>query len=47
MLIDVSHISDEGFFDIMDMTQAPVIASHSNSRAVRNHSRNLTDEMFM
>ena len=46
MLIDVSHISDEGFFDIMDMTQAPVIASHSNSRAVRNHSRNLTDEMF-
>lgn len=47
MLIDVSHISDEGFFDIMDMTQAPVIASHSNSRAVRGHSRNLTDEMFM
>ena len=47
MLIDVSHISDEGFFDIMDMTQAPVIASHSNSRAVRNHSRNLTDEMFL
>ena len=46
MLIDVSHISDEGFFDIMDMTQAPVIASHSNSRAVRGHSRNLTDEMF-
>ena len=47
MLIDVSHISDEGFFDIMDMTQAPVIASHSNSRAVRGHSRNLTDEMFL
>lgn len=47
MLIDVSHISDRGFYDIMDITEAPVIASHSNSRAVRNHSRNLTDAMFM
>ena len=47
MLIDVSHLSDRGFFDIMDMTQAPIIASHSNSRAVRNHSRNLSDEMFL
>ena len=46
MLIDVSHISDEGFWDIMNITQAPVIASHSNSRAVCNVSRNLTDEMF-
>ena len=47
MLIDVSHLSDRGFFDIMDMTEAPIIASHSNSRAVRNHSRNLSDEMFL
>lgn len=47
MLIDVSHISDEGFWDIMDITQAPVIASHSNSRAVHNVTRNLTDDMFM
>ena len=46
MLVDVSHISDEGFWDIMDITQAPVIATHSNSRAVCNHSRNLTDDMF-
>ena len=46
MIVDVSHISDEGFWDIMDITQAPVIASHSNSRAVWNHSRNLTDDMF-
>lgn len=46
ILVDVSHISDEGFWDIMDMTQAPVIATHSNSRAVRDVSRNLTDEMF-
>lgn len=47
MLIDVSHISDEGFWDIMDMTSKPVIASHSNSRKVCPHSRNLTDEMFI
>ena len=46
LLIDVSHISDEGFWDIMEITQAPVIASHSNSRAVHNVSRNLTDDMF-
>ena len=46
MLVDVSHISDEGFWDIMEITQAPVIASHSNSRAVCDVSRNLTDEMF-
>ncbi len=46
VLVDVSHISDEGFWDIMEMTQGPVIASHSNSRAVCDHSRNLTDDMF-
>jgi len=46
MLIDVSHISDEAFWDIMDITQAPVIATHSNSRAVCTVSRNLTDDMF-
>lgn len=46
MLVDVSHISDEGFWDIMNITQAPIVASHSNSRAVCGHSRNLTDDMF-
>ena len=46
ILVDVSHISDEGFWDIMKITQAPVVASHSNSRALCNHSRNLTDDMF-
>ena len=46
MLIDVSHISDEGFWDIIHMTDAPVIATHSNSRAVWDCSRNLTDDMF-
>lgn len=47
MVVDVSHISDEGFWDIMEITQAPVIASHSNSRSVCNVSRNLTDDMFL
>lgn len=46
ILVDVSHISDEGFWDIVDMTQAPVVATHSNSRAIWGHSRNLTDDMF-
>ncbi len=47
MIVDVSHISDEGFWDIMHITEKPVVASHSNARAVHNHSRNLTDEMFI
>ena len=47
MVIDVSHVSDKGFWDIMDATSAPVIASHSNSRTICGHSRNLTDDMFM
>lgn len=46
MLIDVSHISDQGFWDIIEASRAPIIATHSNSRAVCNVSRNLTDEMF-
>ena len=46
MIIDVSHLSDEAFWDIMDITNAPIIASHSNSRAVCDVSRNLTDDMF-
>ena len=46
ILVDVSHISDEGFWDILKMTEKPIIATHSNSRAVWNESRNLTDDMF-
>ena len=47
MLVDVSHISDAGFWDIMDITQAPIVASHSNSRNVHNCARNITDDMFL
>ncbi len=46
ILVDVSHISDKGFWDIMDITTQPVVATHSNSRAVCPVSRNLTDDMF-
>jgi membrane dipeptidase len=47
MVVDVSHCSDKAFWDMMEITQKPLIASHSNSRAVCDVSRNLTDEMFM
>lgn len=47
MIVDVSHISDEAFWDIMSVTQAPIVATHSNSRAICDHSRNLTDDMFL
>ena len=46
ILMDVSHLSDEGFWDIMDITSAPIVATHSDSRAVYNVSRNLSDDMF-
>ena len=46
MIVDVSHLSDQGFFDVAELTKRPFIASHSNARAVKNHSRNLTDDMI-
>ncbi len=46
MAIDVSHLSERAFWDIMNITQAPISASHSNSRAVCGVTRNLTDEQF-
>lgn len=46
MIIDTSHISDKGFWDVIEMTQTPVIASHSNSRKLCDITRNITDEMF-
>lgn len=45
-LVDVSHISDEAFWDLTKITDGPIIATHSNSRAVWGESRNLTDDMF-
>jgi membrane dipeptidase len=43
MLVDLSHSSDKSFFDVLQATKAPVIASHSCVRALRNHPRNLSD----
>ena len=43
---DVSHLSDAGFRDLIHMSKRPVVASHSNSRAVCPHRRNLTDDQF-
>lgn len=46
MLVDVSHLSDGGFWDCMKISKAPICASHSNARAICNHPRNLSDEMI-
>ena len=46
MIVDVSHLSDGGFWDVIRYGKRPFVASHSNARAVQNHSRNLTDEMI-
>lgn len=46
ILIDVSHCSDAAFWDLMKIAEKPVIATHSNARALCNHTRNLTDDMF-
>lgn len=46
MLVDVSHLSDPGFWDVAGLVQGPIIASHSNSRALYFHPRNLTDGQF-
>ena len=46
MIIDVSHINDRGFWDVVDIAKGPIIASHSNGRAVCAHPRNMTDDMI-
>jgi len=46
MLVDVSHVSDETFWSVMKVAKAPVIASHSSTRALGNHRRDLTDDML-
>jgi len=46
MIVDVSHLSDGGFWDVMKYSKKPAIASHSNARRECGHRRNLTDEMI-
>ncbi|MEM1119651.1 MAG: dipeptidase [Bacteroidota bacterium] len=46
IMVDVSHGNDSVFYDAIAMSKAPIIASHSNARAVTDHQRNMTDEML-
>ena len=46
MIVDVSHLSDGGFYDVAGLLKGPFVASHSNSRSLCPHPRNLTDDML-
>jgi len=46
MMVDISHVSDKTFYDVLEITRAPVIASHSSCRAICNVPRNMTDDMI-
>jgi membrane dipeptidase len=46
ILVDVSHLSEAGFWSLLEVAQRPVIASHSNARAVCDHPRNLTNQQI-
>jgi membrane dipeptidase len=46
MMVDISHVADKTFYDALETSQAPIIASHSASRAVTNVPRNMTDDMI-
>lgn len=46
MIVDVSHLSDAGFYDVLHVTRKPFVASHSNARAICPWVRNLTDDMI-
>lgn len=46
MMVDISHVADKTFYDVIETTKSPVIASHSSCRALANHTRNMTDDML-
>lgn len=46
IIVDVSHLNEEGFWDIMSIAKKPVIASHSNAKAIYDHKRNLSDDQI-
>ena len=46
MMVDISHTADKTFFDAIEISTVPIIASHSGSRAVSNYTRNMTDDML-
>ncbi|MDE5868018.1 MAG: dipeptidase [Anaeroplasmataceae bacterium] len=47
IIIDVSHLSDKGFYEVLSLTTKPIVASHSNARSICPHLRNLTDDMII
>jgi membrane dipeptidase len=46
MLVDISHVSDKTFYDALEVSKAPLIASHSSCRAICNHPRDMSDDMI-
>jgi membrane dipeptidase len=46
MMVDISHVADKTFYDVLETSTAPVIASHSSCRAISSHTRNMTDDMI-
>ncbi len=46
VMVDISHVSDKTFYDALEVTKAPVMASHSSCRAISNHPRNMSDDMI-
>ncbi len=46
IIVDVSHLGDAGFYDVLDCTKKPFVASHSNARKICSHVRNMTDDMI-
>ena len=46
MMVDISHVSDKTFYDVIETSRAPVIASHSSARAISAHARNMDDDML-
>src|SRR5471032_248349 len=46
VMVDISHVADKTFFDAIEVSKAPVIASHSSCRAIDKHPRNMTDDML-
>jgi membrane dipeptidase len=46
VMVDISHVADKTFYDALEVTTAPVIASHSSCRVISHHARNMTDDML-
>ena len=47
MMVDISHVADKTFYDALEVSSAPIFASHSSCRALANHPRNMTDDMIV